>query len=354
MAKQKSSLSGVKEIARRGKVSIGTVDRVIHNRGGVSPKTKEKIQRIIKQMDYQPNLLGRRLAMHNKVTTFATLIPKVSDETSFWEAPLKGIERAEAEIKLYNVKIEKYFYDLNEKSSFVDVAKKVLKKKPQGILLAPSFIEESMDFAGKCDTLNIPYVFMDSDIPHRSSLSYIGPELYRSGYMAANLVSYLLKDNEDVLIVNVSKQMETDHHLLRKEDGFRGYFKEHHLKNDIHKIDIRKIKYREIKKQLDPVFTKKKNIGLVFVTNSRVSHVAHYIKEEQKDVILVGYDFVKENIQYLDEGIINFLICQKPGEQAYKGVMALYKHIILGLPVEEHIYMPIDVIMKSNYSFYSN
>jgi len=30
------ALTGVKEIARRAKVSIGTVDRVIHNRTGVS------------------------------------------------------------------------------------------------------------------------------------------------------------------------------------------------------------------------------------------------------------------------------------------------------------------------------
>lgn len=354
MRKKKSSLTGVKEIARRANVSIGTVDRVIHNRAGVSPETKEKIQRIIKEMDYQPNLLGRRLAMHNKATTFATLIPKVSEETSFWERPLRGIERAEAEIKQYNVKVEKFFYDLNESSSFVDAAKKVLRDKPQGVLLAPSFIEESIDFTNKCKTLNIPYVLMDSDIPDQSGLSYIGPELYRSGYMAANLISYLLKDDEDILIVNISKQMETNHHLLRKEEGFRRYFNEHHLKNKIHKIDINKLKYDAIKKQLDMVFLKEKNIGLIFVTNSRASYVAHYLKEEKNDIMLIGYDYVNENIRYLEEGIINFLICQKPGEQAYQGVMALYKHIILGLPVEEHIYMPIDIIMKSNYSFYSN
>ena len=46
-------LVGVKEIARRANVSIGTVDRVLHNRTGVSKKTKHKILEIIKELDYE-------------------------------------------------------------------------------------------------------------------------------------------------------------------------------------------------------------------------------------------------------------------------------------------------------------
>ncbi len=53
---------GVKEIARRANVSIATVDRVIHNRTGVSEKTKKKFNEIIKELDYQPNILASRLA----------------------------------------------------------------------------------------------------------------------------------------------------------------------------------------------------------------------------------------------------------------------------------------------------
>ena len=104
MEKEENRFAGVKEIARLANVSIGTVDRVIHDRVGVSPKTRELIKKIIKDINYQPNLLGRRLAS-NKITQFATLIPMISKETSFWEAPLKGIDRAELEIKQYNIKV---------------------------------------------------------------------------------------------------------------------------------------------------------------------------------------------------------------------------------------------------------
>jgi len=59
----------VKEIARLAGVSIGTVDRVLHDRGEVSAATKAKIHTIIAALGYEPNMLARQLA-RNKVYTF--------------------------------------------------------------------------------------------------------------------------------------------------------------------------------------------------------------------------------------------------------------------------------------------
>ncbi len=351
MKKKETQLTGVKEIARRGNVSIGTVDRVIHNRQGVSAKTRDKVKMIIKDMDYRPNLLGRMLASR-KTTSFATLIPAVSKETSFWEGPLRGIERAESEISQYNVKIEKCFFDQNNKGSFIKEANKILKKKPDGILLAPNFIEESINFTDKCRKLNIPFVFMDSDIPGQQSLSYIGPHLYESGYLAANLISYLIGEKDRILIVHISAEIENHHHLLRKEEGFKNHFNDHRISNSIEKIDIKKVSFTSVKKQMNQILEKYNDIKVIYVTNSKVSLVAQYLKESGKNILLVGYDLIKENIPYLEEEIINFLICQKPAEQAHKGIMTLYKHIVLKLPVDDNVFMPKDIVMKTNYANY--
>ncbi len=147
--KKNSTLSGVKEIARRANVAIATVDRVLHNRTGVSGNTRSKVNKIIKEVNYQPNLLARRLASR-KILRLATIIPKASVETSFWEAPLKGIEQAEAEISQFGISIDKYFYDQNEKDSFIRQTNIILKSSPDGVLLAPSFIQESLNFTKKC------------------------------------------------------------------------------------------------------------------------------------------------------------------------------------------------------------
>ena len=353
MPKKDGQLSGVKEIARRANVSIGTVDRALHNRIGVSQKTRDKIIAITNELDYRPNLLARRLAS-KKIIHLATLIPSISKDTSFWSVPLQGIEQAGVEIKQYNIKIDKYFFDQNDKDSFVNQAKKILRKKPNGILLAPHFIEESIEFTNKCKELGIPYVFIDSDIAGQDSLSYIGPHLYDSGYLAANLASYILRDDESVLLLNISKEIDNHYHLLRKAEGFKGYFKDNLIEKKITKMDIRDVDSSSIEKEISSVLSKNKDIRLVFVTNSRTSVVARCLKKLGKKLILIGYDFLDENIKALKAGEIDFLICQKPSEQAYRGIMALYKFIILEGRVDKIQFMPIDIITRENYQFYKN
>lgn len=347
--------TGVKEIARRANVSIGTVDRVLHNRTGVSNTTKNKILAIMKDLDYQPNILARRLAS-KKVLRFASLIPAVSTETEFWNAPGKGIEMAEAEIKQFGIVIDKYFYDQNDKASFVKQTKNILKTEIDGILVAPIFIEESLAFSKLCNLKKIPQVFINSDIPNESRLSYIGPDLFQSGHLSAHMVNYLVKEGDKILIVNISKEIDSYHHLSRKEEGFRAYFKKHEKQVQIVKTDITPdTDYLSIAKRLTEVLSEHTDVKAIFVTNSRVFSVAQFLeKTNQEDIFLVGYDFLPQSIEHLKKGVIDFLICQKPQEQGYKGIMTLYQNVVLNGEIEATYYMPIDIITKENYKSYRN
>lgn len=348
-----TELSGVKEIARRANVSIATVDRVLHNRKGVSKLTKDKITKIIEELNYKPNLLAQRLAS-GKTLRLATLIPNNYDESSFWDAPLKGIEQADTEIKQFGIIIDKYFYNESEINSFVEQTKLILESKPDGLLFGPSFIEESVLFTEKCKELEIPYVLMDSDLPNIGSLSYIGPNLFQSGYLVAHLIRYLVEGNAKILLVNISKEMDNHHHLLKKEEGFRAYFENNNKPDNIVKLDIKNTDLKSIEKELNEVFKQHEDIRIVFVTNSRVSKVAHFIEKTKKDLILIGYDFLKENIEYMDKGVIDFLICQKPKQQAYRGLMSLYQYLAFSAAIEKIHFMPIDILTKENSMFYRN
>lgn len=344
---------GVKEIAKKANVSIATVDRVLHNRPGVSVSTKKKIENIIKKYNYQPNILARRLASR-KVLRFATLIPSVSKETDYWQAPLDGIVEAEGEIKQFGINIEKYFFDLNDKQTFITESKKILATQVDGILLAPSFVADAKKFAEECEKRKIPYVFINSDVPQQDNLCYIGPDLYSSGYMGAHLVNLMIKENEKALVVNISRVPDSLYHVERKEEGFRAYFEKGSKKIQILKTEIRKTDYPSIKKELAAIFSTEK-IKVVFVTNSRVFYVAKFLEEQGiKDVALIGFDFTEKNLKYLEKGAIDFLICQKPQLQAYKGIMALYTKLVRNEKVEKTYYMSIDIIARENYKFYKN
>jgi len=65
----------IKDIAKLANVSVGTVDRVIHGRSGVSEASKKRVEEILKQLDYQPNMYASALAS-NKRYAFACLLPQ--------------------------------------------------------------------------------------------------------------------------------------------------------------------------------------------------------------------------------------------------------------------------------------
>ncbi|WP_159478183.1 substrate-binding domain-containing protein [Dyadobacter sp. 3J3] len=342
---------GVKEIARRANVSIATVDRVIHNRTGVSEKTKKRINEIIKELDYQPNILASRLASKN-IIILAVLIPRVSEETDFWDAPLHGIQRAETEIKPYGIQTITFFFDLNDENSFETQANLILEKGVNGVLLSPSFIAQSTKFTEECRRLKIPFVFIDSNIPEQHSLAYIGPHLFKSGYLGAKLLTYRKEKKGKILVVNISKEIE-NYNYLQIEEGFRSYLKENQLNFEIIRDDIKETDYLSVARNLTQVFTTHADIEAIFVTNSRVFSVATFLENKNKsEIALVGYDFTKENIQHLNTGTIDFLICHKPEEQAYRALMVLYQTLVRGQQVEKTQYMPIDIITRENQEFY--
>ena len=46
----------IKDIAEKAGVSVGTVDRVLHNRPNVSQVAREKVEAVLKNINYQPNM----------------------------------------------------------------------------------------------------------------------------------------------------------------------------------------------------------------------------------------------------------------------------------------------------------
>ena len=356
MKQENTETFGVREIARRANVAIATVDRVIHNRPGVSVKTKEKINRIIKEINYQPNLLARTLASRRELH-FAILIPYTSEESNYWHAPLIGIEKAASELKPFGVTIDKYFYDQNNKASFINQAQLLLKRKVDGILIAPFFIEESINLITASKKKNIPFVFINSDIPDQGSLCYIGPDLFQSGFLGGQLMKYGVTEESKLLIINISKEIENHHYnrLLRKENGFRAYFERNGMKNAIIKTDITETDNRSIEKVVAATFDEHADIKGIFVTNSRVGSVAEYLeKSGRQQVFMVGYDYLDDNIAFLKKGLINFLICHKPIEQGHKGIVHLYQSIVHNTHVQKDYFMPIDIVSKGNFNLYSN
>ena len=63
------------DIAEKTGLSKGTVDRVIHNRGEVSAKSREKVLQAIREFGYEPNLHASLLASGHRKTVVLLMPP---------------------------------------------------------------------------------------------------------------------------------------------------------------------------------------------------------------------------------------------------------------------------------------
>lgn len=60
-------MPNLKDVAKQAGLSVNTVSRVLNNRGYISDKTKEKVYRVMKEMNYQPNEMARALFRKNPI-----------------------------------------------------------------------------------------------------------------------------------------------------------------------------------------------------------------------------------------------------------------------------------------------
>lgn len=346
---------GIKDIAKQANVSIGTVDRVLHNRGEVSKTTREQVLKIIDELGYTPNLLAKSLSSKIKYT-IAVLIPDAGSNP-YWEKPLEGIKAAAREIKKFNFELQVATFDYSNENSFTEKANEILESNPSGFILAPVFYESSLTVIEKCDTLELPYVFIDVFIENCKNLAYFGQNSAQSGYLAARLMNYSINNGSSHLyIVKPLNPSAPVYHLSLREKGFISYFSlETTNQPDIHSMDFDISSPSILVESLDTIFASNQYPSGLFVANSRVHLVANYFEKNKiKNVVLIGYDLLPENIEYLEKGVIQFLVCQKPEEQGYKSVFSLFNHLFLKKPVDKLNYSPIDVIMKENIEYYKN
>ena len=71
----------IKDIAERAGVSVGTVDRVLHNRPNVSAASLDKVNNVLKELNYEPNMYASALA-YNRSFTFYCLMPRHASEST--------------------------------------------------------------------------------------------------------------------------------------------------------------------------------------------------------------------------------------------------------------------------------
>ena len=191
----------IREIAKRARVSVGTVDRVIHDRGRVSEATKEKVKQIISELNYKPDFYARNLSL-GKTYSFGVLMPQLSQDSDYWCLPAKGMQSASKELEAYKVKVCYFHFDRYSEESFEKVFYQALDADLDGLLIAPVLSKATAQILPVIPD-DLPYVFFDSTLPNTRCLSSVGQDSFQSGVLAAKLMKLMVKEKGTIVIVKV-------------------------------------------------------------------------------------------------------------------------------------------------------
>lgn len=339
----------IKDIAQLAGVSKGTVDRVLHKRGRVSKKALEKVEKVLKEIDYQANPMARNLKS-NKTYKIFVLLPNPKYDP-YWFPAIEGIKEAAKEYKPFGVLIENFLYHPYKRASFLEKSKKAIQSEPDALLMVPLFGKESLAIFSLCKKNNILLALFNNYIDALNNENFIGQDLNQSGRLVANLLDKMVASNATIAILHIDEES----HMRTKENGFKEYFEEEGARSHtIITYSFSTTSALVFKNKISGFFNNHPTIAAVFVTNSKAHLLVKALDDPSKGGIVVGYDLLNENIELLKEGKIDFLIHQKPKQQAYLGVGNLAAYFLFDKPMPPRNLLPIDIITSENVIYYLN
>lgn len=340
------------DIARLAGVSVATVDRVIHHRGKVSAANLARINEVLRQVDYRPNLLARSLASGRRQTLWV-VTPEFS-EGDYWADVEQGVQRAAAEAGRYNFELRECRFDQYDRASFGEVVATLRTGEVDGAVIATLFTEQVVPLTRELDARGIPYVFVDSDIPECNRLAYFGTASADAGAVAARLLTDRMAADADIVVGSVVHAGDGGSNQCRyREQGFRDYLAATGFRGRL--LDVRlRIRDEEYnRRQLDALFDEKPRIAGAVTFNSTCHLLGSYLAASgRRDVRLVGYDVIPRNEEMLRRGVVTALIAQRPEAQGYYAVRALYEHLTGVSQTEKVNNMPIDILLRENIGYY--
>lgn len=150
------------EVAEKAGVGIGTVSRVLNDSPQITPATRAKVLKVIKQLNFQPHAMAQSLA-RRKAQTVGVIVPFFTGY--FYVELLRGIQQSLSEnnfdLILYGVD------DLNKKDACCE--RVLQQRRVDGVLLLSMPIAES--FVKEFKRRKLPLVLVDAFHPKFDSIT---------------------------------------------------------------------------------------------------------------------------------------------------------------------------------------
>lgn len=331
----------IKQIAVLSKVSRGTVDKVLNNRPGVKEETKEKILKIAKELNYQPNFIGKALV--NSRTPVKIGVVLTPEYNPFVQQTLLGIQAAIDEFSAFGIKAIIKMASTLEPAEQISILNDLKNECVSGIAVFPINDPQTISLINQLAKDGISIITFNSNIKEINSLCFVGQNHYKGGRTAAELMRKLLPEKGDLGVIISSFSLSCH------QDRLRGF--QDRLKNSIPDLNIVEIQENQDKKEEAFRVTleycnKYPNLKGIYITSGGVSGVGSALNLLQRNgqIKVICHDVVPDSIELLKSQTIDFVIGQNAYLQGYQIIKILFERLIKGIaPKMKFDEIPINI-----------
>ena len=342
----------IKDIAEMAGVSAGTVDRVLHGRGKVSPSALKAVEKVLEKVNYNPNIYLSAISIRKSIKiAFVTPHTKGSQ---FWEQIHDGFTKAITEYNMVDLTTEFFTYDQYDLYDCRTTYAKVLASNADAVVIGPTFKDETIRLTQALDENGTPYAYVDSMVEGTNPMAFYSAKQNSCGYLIAKLMHQTTPpDSEYALFQAMRVGDESANNTIQRKIGFMDFFHKHRLGDKIHRLNFSPLDSAYNDKALAAFFAAHPNVKGAAVLSSRGSIIAESLQRIGiNNINLTCLDLTENNIAAMMDGRLDFLVGQRPKLQGFLAVETLLKNLICGGRPEVENYMPLDIITRENIDFY--
>lgn len=334
----------IKEIAQMAGVHRSTVDKVIHNRPGVSTPVRERIQKILDECHYEANPIGKALQMQDKTLHIRALMLEV-DAYSYLK---KGIEEGLEGYTSFQIEIDYQKTEYSNVEAQAKALEQCLKEKLDGVILSPINAPEIVKKIDKCTLAGIPVITVNTDIKGSQRLCYIGQDGFRAGRVAGRLMGEFLQGKGKIAVFTSDSDNHQSFPFGTREGGFREIMSERYPNIAILPSIYTKEKTQIIRREMRRLCENEPELEGIFITCGGVKAVGDVMEEyERKDIRLICFEDYPEIQEMIRNDIVLATLDSEIEKQGRKSVGILLDYLIYSKrPPRKHLYSDMKIILK--------
>lgn len=338
----------IKEIAEKAGVHRATVDKVLHNRVGVSDEVRMKVQRIIDEMGYTPNPAGRLLQRQGRAYRLAAVLVEV-DALPFLKA---GIEHAAHSQPGCEIEVDYFisqFQDAQRQAAYMDEA---VAAQVDGIILSPINADRVRAAIDRAAEAGIPVVTTNSDIDGTRRRCCVSIDSLRASRIAGRLMGQFLGGQGKVAVVSSAIDSENNNYGVSvREQGFIAFLAEHYPAIEI----VERIESFE-----DPQITYDRAAALlrgqpdlrgIYITCGGAAQVGRALRESGRAAAIrvLSFEDYPEIVELIREGVIDCTLAGEIQRQGELPVQIIMDALLFGRePQAAQIFTETRILVKES------